>query len=158
MIKLHDARSLGKYLGKKMAWEESEAHFIPVGILTEVHSDNGITVDHAKVAANKIYPILYSIKTLAKRPEDIKTLYGYTEKDVWNPDAWPLSPDDIHEDSIHVGDCKYGIGYDFQEGSPLYFWQVSKLFDLGYGAIQDLESPTGYVDFWNHACVCGDDL
>lgn len=135
-MKQHTAKSLAKYLGNGVS-------FILENTLREKRgSIFGITSESVCVSYGshsrmhfggeiaKLRPVLKSYKILIKPMEFEGALLGL---------AIPSGQ----------GDPEYAVG-EMAE-------YIDQLINLGFGAIPDTESPTGYVDLFGYPCCLGDE-
>jgi hypothetical protein len=162
MIKTHTAKSLGKYLGRDVIY-----HFDgqkDKSRLSAVFNSGTVWLRHEKlldldvVQAENIYPILKTCEKLlepmihdGKQIIPIKYIYlqlYYTvSKECW--ESIRISDSGIWS----IDGCL--VAPDFQmlitmvSSTPQI---IERLIELGFGAIKDESSPTGYRDLFGYVC------
>lgn len=159
-IKKHTAQSLGRYLGSKVKCagglqETSGKGLILTGISQYDSHGNASDIAHIYDAGywypwptEKVYPILKPASLLSREE---KALLTYTIFDH-NNGQFEYSPNT--EDSNLPDDYDENFNF-FSDGRNLQdmLRYAEKLIEMGFGAIPNPESPTGYVDLFGYPCI-----
>lgn len=173
MIKQHTAQSLAKYLGKPVKFK-SEPYFLE-GIKLELSNNPqcifliklNTTIDNIysgcqreyvhKGDKHSVFPILKTYDRLL----DINPETGNTFcEDIYKFESTKNFKVEIEYDGIYTENGERIINHEFEE-IDLYldkgflnpFQLLEKLIQYGFGAIENKESPTGYVDLFGYPCV-----
>lgn len=159
MIKQHTTRSLDRYMGMEAIL--SKKHVYHFSNLKEYYKinppDTEIVNSKGINLANKIF-ILEKYNPCGWFEMRNENVINVAIPEI----IFPLLKDYTHltvEDKLTVYDCKeLEIDYDFSiyshNSDYIIPSDVKKiLIELGYGAIENAESPTSYVDLWGYPCV-----
>lgn len=168
MIKKHTAQSLGKYFGQKIRLDKKanieevyERHLIkPTKILK---NKKKIKDDLFLVSINSRWVMLLKIAPNANLeiPVDASLCYpalkDYTqlEKPMLHNEEEIVPLKYIYNETADSEDVNERFqtlteNYDISYPGPK---RIEKLIELGFGAIENKESPTGYVDLFDYPCV-----
>lgn len=161
MIKTHTAQSLAKYLGGKVLFKKKECFLEGINIQTGYCFLSELWTRHPRSACyldRNIFPILKPYEKLlepmiheGKQIIPIKYIYlqlYYTvSKECW--ESIRISDSGIWS----IDGCL--VAPDFQmlitmvSSTPQI---IERLIELGFGAIKDESSPTGYRDLFGYVC------
>lgn len=174
MIKTHTAQSLAKYLGQKGLFE-GQAYFLE-GIHIWTNPGRAyIFKEHPEqrflAPIKDIYPILKDYTKLLEPMEyegeeiiPIKYIFGKYFKEEYFDSVMEFKAFLIKYhfieghteegvDRLISSDFQFSYFMDWEEQRGGYMPQeLNALIDLGFGAIKDEESPTGYVDLFGYVC------
>lgn len=181
MIKQHTARSLGRYLGENFLVKGTVIGDQIAQLLGLEYGQNGIRSSFRTLSGHlfhrtwappyniktyfNIYPILKDYKKLVspmmfegKNIKPVEYVYKYYNELTHCDDDNLIKNLDMIDDPIEIGEdfvgpCPYSDKTSSYSKEHDWLEVVEKLIELGFGAIEDKESPTGYVDLWGYPCV-----
>ena len=149
----HTAETLKYYLGREVYIDRGVARHAAtlirissksemVKVEWEAHNGNNFTeedISKESIKASQCYPILKTAEELTE--EEFNQVYiNHSNID------YMFLENDFEIELLNCNEC---LGEVVRPQA----YEIEKLINLGYGAIPNEESPTGYVDLFGNPCV-----